>query len=159
MDNKIISRDLISNKMYNIYSQCLIEANKSILRYRHGCIATYGGKIIARGCNTPKYDKNTCTCHAEVNVLHKLYNNYNHKRQTNKIERMFRKTTLYISRLSQAGISYDSAPCVDCLNVIKLYNIKKVIFCLDNEYYIIKPNTYNTLYESQGHKYAHMFND
>jgi hypothetical protein len=35
--------------MYNIYERCLIEADKSRLRYRHGCIATYGGKIIATG--------------------------------------------------------------------------------------------------------------
>ena len=153
-----ISNKMLSNKVYNIYSQCLLEADKSILRYRHGCIATYGGKIIARGCNTPKYDKSTCTCHAEANVLHKLYNKYNHKRQTNKIKRIFRKTTLYVSRLSQAGMSNDSAPCVNCLNVIKLYNIKRIIFCLDNEYYIINPNTPYELHESHGHKYAQMYN-
>ena len=144
---------MISNKMYNIYTHCLSEADKSVLRYRHGCIATYGGKIIARGCNTQKYDKDTCTCHAEVNVLHKLYNNYTHKHQTNKIKRIFRKTTLYVSRLSQAGISHDSAPCVNCLNVIKLYNIKRIIFYLDNEYYIINPNTNYKLHETHGHKY------
>lgn len=148
-----ISNKTISNKMYNIYNQCLLEADKSVLRYRHGCIATYGGKIIARGCNTPKYDRNTCTCHAEVNVLHKLYNNYRHKNQINKINRIFRKTTLYVSRLSQAGISHDSAPCINCLNVIKLYNIKKIIFYLDNEYYIINPNIKYKLHETHGYKY------
>ena len=39
---------MLSNKMYNVYERCLIEADKSRLRYRHGCIATYGGKIIAK---------------------------------------------------------------------------------------------------------------
>jgi hypothetical protein len=39
----------LSNKKYNIYERCLEEADKSRLRYRHGCIATYSGKIIASG--------------------------------------------------------------------------------------------------------------
>ncbi len=150
---------MISNKMYNIYTQCLLEAEKSILRYRHGCIATYGGKIISRGCNTPKYDKNTCTCHAEVNVLHNLYNKYKRKHQVDKINKIFRKTTLYVSRLTQGGISNDSAPCVNCLNVIKLYNIKRIIFYLDNEYYIINPNIKYKTHETHGHKYIQSIND
>ena len=150
---------MISNKMYNIYTQCLLEAEKSILRYRHGCIATYGGKIISRGCNTPKYDKNTCTCHAEVNVLHKLFNNYKRKHQVDKIKRIFRKTTLYVSRLTQGGFSNDSAPCINCLNIIKLYNIKRIIFYLDNEYYIINPHAQYKQHTTQGYKYIQSTND
>jgi tRNA(Arg) A34 adenosine deaminase TadA len=145
---------MLSNKMFNIYSQCLEKADKSRLRYRHGCIATYGGKIIATGCNTCKYDKTTCTCHAEVNVIHKLYTTYCRKSQRDKILRIFKKTTLYISRVTQAGASNDSAPCVDCLNVIKTYKIKKIIFCMDSVYYSINPNTYKNPKPSEGHNYV-----
>jgi len=145
---------MLSNKMYNVYERCLIEADKSRLRYRHGCIATYGGKIIASGYNTSKYDKNTCTCHAEVNVLNALYNNYCRKQKKEKILKIFKKTTLYISRLTQGGFSDDSAPCVDCLQVIKTYNIKKIIFCMNNHYFCIHPEMYKDAKSSDGHNFV-----
>jgi len=70
---------MLSLKNQRIYSLCLNEARKSNLLYQHGCIATCGGKIIARGYNTDrsrynqnKYDIKTCTCHAEMSVLIKL---------------------------------------------------------------------------------------
>ena len=145
---------MLSNKMYNVYERCLIEADKSRLRYRHGCIATYGGKIIATGYNTSKYDKNTCTCHAEVNVLNALYNNYCRKQKREKILKILKKTTLYISRLTQGGFSDDSAPCVDCLQVIKTYNIKKIIFCMNNNYFCIHPEMYKDAKSSDGHNFV-----
>lgn len=145
---------MLTNKMFNIYSRCLEQAEKSQLRYRHGCIATYGGKIIATGCNTCKYDTTTCTCHAEVNVLHKLYSTYCRKSQRDKILKIFKKTTLYVSRLTQAGASNDSAPCMDCLKVIQTYKIKKIIFCLDCVYYSINPNSYINPKPSEGHYYV-----
>jgi tRNA(Arg) A34 adenosine deaminase TadA len=145
----------LSNKKYNIYERCLEEADKSRLRYRHGCIATYSGKIIASGFNTCKYDKNTCTCHAEVNVLNKLYNTFTRKNQKEKILKIFRKTTLYISRLTQGGASDDSAPCIDCLKVINTYNIKRIVFCMDDSYHIIKPNEYKNSRPSDGHNFVH----
>jgi len=145
----------LSNKMYNIYERCLGEADKSRLRYRHGCIATYSGKIIASGFNTSKYDKNTCTCHAEVNVLNKLYNTYTRKGQQDKILKIFRKTTLYISRLTQGGVSDDSAPCIDCLKVINQYNIKRIIFCMNDTHYIIDPTEYTQSKPSDGHNFVH----
>lgn len=145
----------LSNKKYNIYERCLEEADKSRLRYRHGCIATYSGKIIASGFNTCKYDKNTCTCHAEVNVLNKLYNTFTRKNQKEKILKIFRKTTLYISRLTQGGVSDDSAPCIDCLKLINTYNIKRIVFCMDDSYHIIKPHEYKNSRPSDGHNFMH----
>ena len=155
LSNNNLSNNNLSNKMYNIYERCLEEADKSRLRYRHGCIATYSGKIIASGFNTCKYDKNTCTCHAEVNVLNKLYNTYTRKNQKEKILKIFRKTTLYISRLTQGGSSDDSAPCVDCLKVINNYNIKRIIFCMNDSYHILDPSKYKNSKPSDGHNFVH----
>jgi tRNA(Arg) A34 adenosine deaminase TadA len=147
---------MLTNSKYNIYEKCLNEANKSTLRYRHGCVATYGGKIIKSGYNTSKYDKNTCTCHAEVNVLNNLYNNYCRKQQKNKILKMFRKTTLYVCRITQGGFSDNSAPCYDCLNLIKKYKIKKIIFFMDDNYYVVKPENYKNPVFSDGHNYVNL---
>jgi tRNA(Arg) A34 adenosine deaminase TadA len=68
--------DELSSKMKSMYQLSLKEAARSNVWYRLGCIATYGGKIIGRACNTSKFSKETCTCHAEVNVLDNLYNTY-----------------------------------------------------------------------------------
>ena len=84
---------------------CLDEAKESPMLFRHGCIATYGGKVIAKGCNTYKnyssrdmfLDK-CCSCHAEINVLRKIYNANKYKKR--KLDRIMKKTTLYISRYS-----------------------------------------------------------
>jgi tRNA(Arg) A34 adenosine deaminase TadA len=104
--------------------------------------------------DTCKYDKNTCTCHAEVNVLNKLYNTYTRKGQQDKILKIFRKTTLYISRLTQGGYSDDSAPCIDCLSVINKYNIKRIIFSMNETYYIINPSEYKNSRASDGHNFV-----
>ena len=147
---------MLTNKMFHVYTQTLLEADKSRLRYRHGCIATYGGKIIAKGCNTAKYDKNTCTCHAEMNVLDRLYKNYCRKSKRDKILKILHKTTLYISRLTQAGASNDSGPCIDCLNIINLYKIKKIIYCKDDNYYSINPTKYMNAKKSEGHNFVNL---
>jgi len=147
---------MLSLKNQRIYSLCLDEACKSDLLYQHGCIATCGGKILARGYNTnrsrynqDKYSIKTCTCHAEIAVLIKLHQHLLKKCKEHKINKIFKKTTLYISRVNE-NKSYNSAPCIDCLTMIKYYNVKRIIFYLDKIYYIMNPNDYITHHKSYG---------
>jgi len=140
----------LSKKMISIYGLCLREAEKSNVGYRLGCVATYGGKIIARACNTRKFSKETCTCHAEVNVLEKLYNSYHRKGKDKKINHIFRKTKLYIGRLTPGGGSQNSAPCFQCIEKIRHYGIKKIIYCLDGKYYIMNPFDFTRIYMTEG---------
>ena len=76
----------------------VIEAEKSALPARLGCVAVVNGKIIARGFNhyrTFSKDgliENTCSCHAEMDVLRKCL-------KQNKT----RKLSLYVVRLSKMG--------------------------------------------------------
>lgn len=146
---------MLSIKNQRIYSLCLNEANKSDLLYQHGCIATCGGKILARGYNTDrsrynqnKYDIKTCTCHAEMSVLMKLDQSLSKKKH--KANKIFKKITLYISRVKYEGISYNSAPCLECLTMIKYYKVKRIIFYLEKEYYILNPRDYITQHQSYG---------
>ena len=145
--------DELSSKMKSMYQLSLKEAARSNVGYRLGCIATYGGKIIGRACNTSKFSKETCTCHAEVNVLDNLYNTYTRKCKRDKIIHIFRKTKLYISRLTRGGDSQNSAPCVQCIHKIRQYHIKKIIFCLDGKYYIMSPNEFTRCYTTEGQHY------
>ena len=150
---------MLSLKNQRMFSLCLEEACKSKLLYRHGCIATCGGKILARGCNTnrsrfnqDKFAIKSCTCHAEMSVLIKMYNHLSKKYKEHKINKIFKKTTLYISRVNEDK-SYNSAPCIDCLTMIKYYNVKRIIFYLDHNYYVMKPSDYVTHHQSYGKMY------
>lgn len=146
---------MLSFKNQRIFSLCLEEANKSSLFYQHGCIATCGGKILARAYNTDRSrygDKNavkTCTCHAEVGVLLKIKSQLLKKHKEHKLRKILKKTTLYISRVKNE-MEYNSAPCLDCLNMIRYYNIKRIIFYLELNYYIMRPNDYHTTHQSYG---------
>lgn len=72
------SRDI--NKRDEQFARiALNEADKSNMKYhQHGCIAVMSGQIIARGHNSDRchsndgYLSNTCSCHAEIDVMRKL---------------------------------------------------------------------------------------
>jgi tRNA(Arg) A34 adenosine deaminase TadA len=154
----------LTSKMESVFSLCLNEASKSNLLFRHGCIATYGGKIMCKGCNTTtsstdNFIRNSCTCHAEINVLRRMFQKYQRQYKEAKIRKIFRKTTLYISRLTNAGNSQNSAPCVDCLSMIQKFEIKRIIFYNGDDYNCIKPNDYKTDHFSHGKLYINKMTD
>ena len=68
----------LSQKHCKWFSQAGVIAQDSDMLFKLGCLATYGGKCIATGCNNKnsysKYDdfcNFTCSCHAEINVIRK----------------------------------------------------------------------------------------
>ena len=69
----------ISASDENYLSAAAHEAQKSTLLSQHGCVAVVSGKILARGHNTERTKSsdgficNTCSCHAEIATLRKLY--------------------------------------------------------------------------------------
>jgi len=152
---------MLSVKNERIFSLCLDEATKSGLLYQHGCIATCGGKILARGCNTTRRRNysdivvnNTCSCHAEISVIHKINNKFINTSKEHKRSKTLKKTTLYISRVKDTeDNSYNSAPCKDCLNIIQMYHIKRIIFYLNDRYYVMNPRDYTTDHQSYGQIY------
>ena len=143
----------LSLKMESMICLCLSEASHSDIKYRLGCVATYGGKIIGRACNTNKFSSENCNCHAEVNVLEHLYNTYSRKSKQKKIMQIFRKTKLYIGRLTRGGDSQSSAPCFQCIEKIRFFHIKKIIFCLNQKYYVMSPSEYNHYHITEGQLY------
>ena len=155
---------MLSRKQEQVFSSSLCIAEKSNMLFKHGCVATYGGHVIASGYNTHKnyssrdnFIDNQCSCHAEMNVLRKIYHRNNRKKH--KLNRIMKRTTLYISRYSNAGTSTNSAPCVKCLKVIQSYGIRKIVFHMNDHYFEYDPMQYTTNHESFGelsvrHKYG-----
>ena len=101
----------------------VIEAEKSALGARLGCVAVVSGKIIARGFNhyrTFSKDgllENTCSCHAEMDVLRKCL-------KQNKT----RKLSLYVVRVSKMGKLACSTPCINCWEKMQLFQIKTITY-------------------------------
>ena len=60
-------------------SAAAIEALKSSMTQKHGCVAVSNGKIRGRGhnsCRTQSCDgfiQNTCSCHAEIAALRNMW--------------------------------------------------------------------------------------
>jgi tRNA(Arg) A34 adenosine deaminase TadA len=104
-------------------SLALHEARKSTLLKQHGCVAVTHGKILARGCNTDRtysndgFIKDSCSCHAEIDVIRKCY------------KRKFNKIVLYVVGLSTCGGYANSVPCAECIKTIKFFpRIKTIIY-------------------------------
>tara|TARA_Y100000991_G_C21940774_1_gene335193 strand:+ start:253 stop:768 length:516 start_codon:yes stop_codon:yes gene_type:complete len=133
-------------KFASIASQ---EAKKSELLSRHGCVAVSSGKVIARGCNTYRtysgdgFIKDSCSCHAEINVLRQCYK----RNLTNRIN-------LYVVRLASDGTYANSAPCNECIITMKLLPFIKYCIYTDEDGDLIKirPRDYTINHETNGKK-------
>ena len=124
------------------------EASKSAVSFRHGCVAVVSGKIVARGCNSYRTYSNdgmisqTCTCHAEVEVL----------RQCKK-QNITKKINMYVGRSSNTGELLCSAPCIDCFLKMKEFNIRSIIY-VNHDGDIAKRSVedFNTNHTTSGHR-------
>jgi tRNA(Arg) A34 adenosine deaminase TadA len=83
---------MCNSRDVRIAAIALQEADRSTMKYhQHGCVAVANGQIIARGTNSYRCQSNdgyltdTCSCHAEIDVLRKL-------------ERILAKKNLSVSR-------------------------------------------------------------
>ena len=125
-------------------SMALSEAEKSNMPMRHGCLAVSGGKIVAKGYNSYRtYSRdgmirNTCSCHAEIDVLRKCL-----KKEKNKL-------SLYIVRVSSEGILRNSSPCHMCISVMKYFPIKRIIFSTDDGITKCKLSEYTNTFHTSG---------
>lgn len=78
--NIIITTVMILTKTDERYLALAAEVSKqSPVLMRHGAVAVVSGKVMAKGYNNYRttssdgFISNTCTCHAEVDVIRKLY--------------------------------------------------------------------------------------
>lgn len=73
---------ILSNCDHTYLSLASLEAAKSSLQQRHGCIAVANGKIRGKGYNsgrTKSHDgfiNSTCSCHAEMAALRDMWHSF-----------------------------------------------------------------------------------
>ena len=72
-----------------------------------------------------------------------------------KILKKMSKITLYITRRDKDGNLQNSAPCNDCIETIKYFNIKKIVYTCndDGNIEICKPCNYEVNHISLGRQY------
>ena len=162
---------MLSIKDQKFINIALEECCKSNVLMRHGCVAVMNGKIIAQGHNSYRnrtndgFINNQGSCHAEISVLRTIFhihsnkkcnninflNDKNHKNNKN----IFKKISLYIVRCSYDLIFKNSAPCSECSKIIKLLDIKKIVYSNssnNNNFIIVKPQHYFSDYKTLGRK-------
>ena len=70
----------ISLRHYRYMAEAVIEAHKSPIHHKHGCVIVCNGKIMGRGYNHLRSTSsdglihNCCSCHAEIAALRSLAN-------------------------------------------------------------------------------------
>ena len=141
----------ISNNDDQLISRAIEEAKVSTCKMRHGCVASINGKFIAGGHNHYRiyssdgvFD-NPCSCHAEMDVLHKCL-------KTVKAAK-FKKLTFYIVRISSTGLLGCSAPCMDCMKKLARFNIKRFVYSTDDGNFVsIKSKNYKTSFVTRSRK-------
>jgi cytidine deaminase len=137
-----------SNTDQRYMSMAAEQAYISVLNFRIGCVAVVSGKIVARGYNNHRtFSKDgmisqTCSCHAEIDVLRKCLK-----------KNITKKINLYIVRLSSAGEWACSAPCIDCFEKMKEFQIKSMVY-IGHDGSIMKRgfDDFTTSHQSSGNK-------
>ena len=163
------SRQICTTRDEKYASLALSVADNSNMKYhQHGCIAVADGTILARGWNSygsscsskNKYLQNTCSCHAEIDVMRKIerilikkqLHNTNRRNCRNMRLRFLSRISIYVVRKDRYGNQYkDSTPCVNCVNCMKLLNIKNVIYSnASGTLTKCRVRNYTTTYRSTG---------
>ncbi len=71
------------------------------------------------------------------------------------MQKLFKKTTIYIARTDKNNNYKESGPCIDCLNVIKKLHLKRIVYsCDNNEIAICKPEEYLPVHQSLGRRHV-----
>lgn len=71
----------LSKKDYAHVERATHEATKSTMLMKHGCVVAQGSKVISVGHNMSrnqfgdKFVTMSCSCHAEMDALRKIYKN------------------------------------------------------------------------------------
>ena len=137
----------ISNRDQRFVELAAQQAIRSDCLMQHGCIAVKNGRIIGRGYNNYRttsndgFIQNCMTCHAEISAL----------RQVSKLNKDFKKVSLYIVRVDHNKCLKSSAPCIDCMKHILRLKIKRIIYSNEQGEITVKdPKNYITQHTTTG---------
>ena len=126
------------------FNLAIIEATKSQMEHKIGCVAVYKKKVIASGYNYDGFVQiigSKLRAHAEMCTIVKLLRRSAHKISINKVD-------IYIARVTPAGISI-SKPCKACTSVIQKLFIKNIYYTTEEIFIKEKGIALNTEHKSK----------
>lgn len=105
-----------------------IEARKSNMDQKHGCVIVHKGKVIAKGYNHHiDYYNHLWSIHAEIDAIRKL----------KKLNINYFECDMYVIRLSPKGELKLSKPCENCMKTITEYRIRNIYYSIHKDDEII----------------------
>jgi len=110
-----------------IIKQLCKQANKSIMDKHLAACILQGKKIISFiKCNTPSNEnkKEINNSHAESNAIIKYFENNNNNNK---------KLNLLVIRIGKNNDFYNARPCIECLKMLKKYNINKIFYSVSDK--------------------------
>ena len=96
--------------------------------FRHGALIVSGGRVIAKGVNTPKprTPNSSFSTHAEVFVLKRLMTILARQDKKGKFD-------LYVARVAPANNIAFSRPCQKCMEILKNSGVIDMVHYTNND--------------------------
>lgn len=118
--------------MQQYINAAILEARKSNMDQKHGCVIVYKGKIISKGYNHYiDYYNHLFSIHAEVNVLMKLKKLKITKKWKGAPD--YNQCDMYVVRISNT-LPLDlriSKPCANCAKTIVKFGIRNIYYSIN----------------------------
>ena len=125
---KEASTDL-SNKDTAFLKLAISLAGTSNCKQKHGAVIVRGGSVRATGVNKSRNDPAVFDNEYDVVRFAHRHAEFQAIKQLRHI--VLPGATMYIARVNNQGLTRMSRPCGACYNLIDLYQIKQIIFTLD----------------------------
>lgn len=97
----------------------ILEAEKSMLTFRHGATLIVNGKVVSSSRNHVKASHNI---HAEVGAL-QAFGGFHSQRLGKKVY-----AVIYVVRLTKGCQLTYSKPCQNCIKLLKRIGIKRILY-------------------------------
>jgi len=130
----------------NLYGHAVESAKYSDLLQKHGSVFIYDGEIIT-GYNHFGFSnkKNCVSVHSEEDAINNFIISYRLRGYDDRyIRKRLKRSILLTIRIKGDNLRL-SAPCDNCLSLIKYYGIKQIMFSINDQEKICKLKTNNLL--------------
>lgn len=153
---KMDYKDFQSSSFLNVYNYAMESAKYSDLLQKHGSVFICDGEIITGYNHFDCSNKKNCvSIHAEEDAINNFIITYRLRGYNDRyIRKKLKRSILLTIRIKGDALRL-SAPCDNCLSLIKFYGIKQIIFSINDQqkFCKLKTNNISSNRPSSGHRW------